>query len=112
MPRKVHSYWITGRLWCKPVMESWLNGGKINGKWLLFWNGDDSCACAVADEHVWEFLLVFSSGIPRNSVCVLVTKTLLVFSHNSVIYWSCEESTLGTYGFLLATEKNMHLRPV
>ena len=112
MPRKFHNFWITGRLWCKPVRESCLDRGKMNGEWLLVWNGDDLCACAVAGEHVWEFTLVFSSGILQNSVCVLIAKTLLVISHNSVIYWNCEESTLGTYSFLLATEKNIHLRPV
>ena len=56
-------------------MESWLNGGKMkDGEWLQVWNGEDLCACAVAGEHVWEFRLAFSSGIPRNSVCVLISK--------------------------------------
>ena len=59
MPRTVHNYWKAGRLWCKPVMESWMNGGKMkDGEWLQVWNGEDLCACAVAGEHVWEFTLV------------------------------------------------------
>ena len=112
MPRTVHSYWIAGRLWCNRLWKVGWTEVKWKTENRQVWNGEDLCACAVAGEHVWEFTLVFSSGIPRNSVCVLIANTLLVFSHNSVIYWNCKESTLGTYDFLLATESNLHLRPV
>ena len=105
MPRKIHSYWIAGRLCWKPVLNSWMNGGRFWTECSWVWNGEDSCACAVAGEHVWELDLEFSSGIPRNSVCVPNSKNTACSFHTIPWWIGIEEGTLGTLDFQTSDEE-------